>query len=204
MSSKIISYAQRYEDMHLLRAFGEQASGFYIDIGAGHPVHDNVSFAFYLRGWRGITVEPNAWLARLSEAVRPRDVRMQSLVGEQPGEATYYLIEHFHGLSTTVESHARAAQAQFGKPTQAMTMPVTTLQALCEQHAPAAIDFLKIDVEGAEHDVLQGNDRQRFRPKVVVAEALEPITMAPSWQGWEPLLTGNRYHFALFDGLNRF
>ena len=72
--------------MHLLRAFGEQASGFYIDIGAGHPVYDNVSFAFYLRGWRGVTVEPNPWLAQLSEAVRPLDVRIQSLVGEKPGK----------------------------------------------------------------------------------------------------------------------
>ena len=72
---QVNSYAQRYEDMHLLRAFGEQASGFYIDIGAGHPVYDNVSFAFYLRGWSGITVEPNPWLAQLSKAVRPRDVR---------------------------------------------------------------------------------------------------------------------------------
>ncbi len=81
----IISYAQRYEDMHLLRAFGEQATGFYIDIGAGHPVYDNVSFAFYLRGWRGITVEPNPWLAQLSEAVRPLDVRIQSLVGDKAG-----------------------------------------------------------------------------------------------------------------------
>ena len=80
-----ISYAQRYEDLHLLRCFGEQASGFYIDVGAGHPVYDNVSFVFYLRGWRGITVEPNPWLAQLSGAVRPRDIRIQSLIGKEPG-----------------------------------------------------------------------------------------------------------------------
>jgi hypothetical protein len=109
-----ISYAQRYEDMHLLRVFGEQANGFYIDVGAGHPVYDNVSFAFHLRGWRGITVEPNPWLAQLSEAVRPRDIRVQSLVGERAGEASYYLVEDFHGLSTTVESHAHKAQSEFG------------------------------------------------------------------------------------------
>jgi FkbM family methyltransferase len=201
---KTISYAQRYEDMHLLRAFGEQASGFYIDIGAGHPVYDNVSFTFYLRGWRGITAEPNPWLAQLSEAVRPRDAHIQSLVGERPGETTYYLVEDFHGLSTTVASHARAAQTEFGKASQTMTAPVTTLRALCERLAPETIDFLKIDVEGAERAVLLGNDWQRFRPKVVLAEALEPVTMAPAWQTWEPLLTGNGYRFALFDSLNRY
>src|SRR4051812_40095980 len=158
MSHQTISYAQRYEDMHLLRVFGEQPSGFYIDIGAGHPVYDNVSFAFYLRGWSGITVEPNPWLGQLSDAVRPRDTRIASLVGEQPGQTTYYLIEDFHGLSTTVEGHARAAQREYGKTARPMTLPVTTLRALCEQHAPVAIDFLKIDVEGAEREVLIGGD----------------------------------------------
>jgi FkbM family methyltransferase len=190
--------------MHLLRAFGGQACGFYIDIGAGHPVYDNVSFAFYLRGWRGITVEPNPWLAELSEAVRPRDVQIASLVGEQAGQATYYLVEDFHGLSTTVAAHAHAAESEYGKRARTMTMSVTTLRALCEQHAPAGIDFLKIDVEGAEHAVLLGGDWQRFRPRVVMLEALAPVTMAPAWERWESLLTDNRYHFALFDSLNRY
>jgi FkbM family methyltransferase len=201
---KTISYAQRFEDLYLLRCFGAQPDGFYIDIGAGHPVHDNVSFAFYLKGWRGITVEPNPALARLSEAVRPRDYGHQVLVGEAPGEATFYLVEDFHGFSTTVESHARAARTEFGKGAQALTLPVTTLAALCAQHAPASIDFLKVDVEGAEREVLLGGDWQRFRPKVVVVEALAPHTMAPAWEAFEPFLIGHGYRHVWFDTLNRY
>ena len=68
--SGVISYAQRFEDLYLLRCFGTRNEGFYIDIGSGHPVYDNMSFAFYLAGWRGITAEPNPWLAQLSRAVR--------------------------------------------------------------------------------------------------------------------------------------
>src|SRR5476649_2369741 len=113
-----LSYAQRFEDLYLLRCFGDRTDGFYIDIGSGHPVYDNVSFAFYLKGWRGITVEPNPWLAQLSEAVRPRDSRIQSLVGERSGAATYYLVEDFHGLSTTIEGHALKARSEFGKGSQ--------------------------------------------------------------------------------------
>jgi FkbM family methyltransferase len=202
--SQTISYAQRYEDMHLLRCFGAQPTGFYIDAGAGHPVYDNVSFAFYLRGWRGITVEPNPWLSQLSEAVRPRDTRIRSLVGAAPGEATYYLVEDFLGLSTTVEGHARAAHSEFGKRSRAMIMPVTTLRALCEQHAPSDIDFLKIDVEGAERAVIEGGDWRRFRPKILVLEALAPVTMAPSWDAFEPLILSHGYRFAFFDSLNRY
>jgi FkbM family methyltransferase len=202
--SQTISYAQRYEDLHLMRCFGAQAAGFYIDIGAGHPVYDNVSFAFYLRGWRGITVEPNPWLAQLSDAVRPRDTRIRSLIGAVEGEATYYLVEDFHGLSTTVERHARAAHSEFGKRSRAMTMPVTTLRTVCERHAPEAIDFLKVDVEGAERTVIEGGDWRRFRPKVLVLEALAPVTMAPSWEAFEPLIVSHGYRFAFFDSLNRY
>jgi FkbM family methyltransferase len=199
-----ISYAQRYEDMYLLHALGEQPAGFYIDVGAGHPVYDNVSFAFYLRGWRGMTIEPNAWLTQLIKAVRPRDIHVQALVGNSPGEATYYLVEYYHGLSTTIHEHAEAARATLGKSFQRMQLPVTTLAVLCDRHAPAEIGFLKVDVEGAELSVLQGADWQRFRPRIVVAEALRPLTMEPAWTDWDALLIDHGYTFVLFDGLNRY
>jgi hypothetical protein len=83
-------------------------------------------------------------------------------------------------------------------------MPVTTLAKLFEGSPPGSIDFLKIDVEGAEGDVLFGGDWKRFRPKVIVAEAVTPMTSEPSWQGWEPFLIAQGYRFVLFDTLNRF
>src|SRR5438105_12219613 len=119
MAKPTISYAQRFEDLYLMRCFGGRSDGFYIDIGSGHPVYDNTSFAFYLRGWHGVTVEPNPWLARLSRAVRPRDRHIEVAVGASVGEATFHLVKDFHGLSTTIESHARSARTQFGKASQA-------------------------------------------------------------------------------------
>jgi FkbM family methyltransferase len=204
MPGQPISYAQFFEDLHLARCFEGQDSGFYIDVGAGHPIHCNVSLLFYLRGWRGITIEPNAWLSQLTAAVRPRDRHIQSLIGAAPGEATYYLVDHLHGLSTTIEDLATAVQREYGKSSQAFSVPMTTLRAVCEQFAPAEIDFLKIDVEGAERAVLEGNDWQRFRPKVIMAEALVPITLAPAWHAWEPILTANGYRYAFADIINRY
>jgi FkbM family methyltransferase len=198
-----LSYAQRFEDFHLWRCFDGQ-TGFYIDVGAGHPVYDNVSFAFYLAGWRGITVEPNPALAALGRAVRPRDVLFEGLAGAAPGEATLYLQREFHGLSTTIAEHARAAEKEVGRQAEALTLPIVTLAALCEAHAPPAIDFLKVDVEGAEADVLRGADWRRFRPKVIVVEAIKPFTLAPAWDEWEPLLGGHGYAAAWDDELNRY
>ncbi len=199
-----LSYAQRFEDFHLARCFEDQETGFYVDVGAGHPVYDNVSFAFYLAGWRGITVEPNPALAALGRAVRPRDHLYQGLAGAEPGEATLYLQREFHGLSTTIAEHAYAAEKEVGRSPEPVTVPVTTLAALCEQHAPTAIDFLKVDVEGAEADVLRGADFTRFRPKVIVVEAIKPFTLAPAWDEWEPQLARHGYAYAWDDELNRY
>src|SRR5262245_26131062 len=170
----VVSYAQRYEDLYLLRCFGDRSEGFYIDIGSGHPVYDNMSFAFYLQGWRGITVEPNPWLSRLTRAVRPRDRHLEAAVGARSGETTFYLVDDFHGLSTAIESHARAAQTQFGKGSQAITVPIAALRELCGGDAPAAADFRKGDHEGGEKDGVLGGDWQSYRRKVVVAGGLPP------------------------------
>src|SRR5262249_34047304 len=202
--SQRVSYAQRFEDLYLMRCFGPGSEGFYIDIGSGHPVYDNTSFAFYLKGWRGITVEPNPWLARLTRAVRPRDHHVEALVGARPGEATFYLVNEFHGFSTMIEDHARAARAQFGKTSQPIARPVTTLRELCERGAPRVFDFLKVDVEGAEQGVLLNGDWQSFRPKVVVVEALAPYTLAPAWPAWEPFIAKHGYRYVWFDSLNRY
>jgi FkbM family methyltransferase len=197
-----LSYSQNLEDYHLSLAFAGQATGTYIDVGAGHPIADNVSFWFYERGWHGIVVEPQPELAALYQRLRPRDRVVRGLVGRDCGEIDFHVVDRLHGLSTTVEELAQKAKA-FGVDYQTVRMPVTTLAKLCEDHGLGAIDFLKIDVEGAEGDVLFGGDWKRFRPKVIVAEAVT-VGSEPAWQDWEPFLLAQGYHFVLDDTLNRF
>ena len=199
-----LSYAQRFEDFHLWRCLGDVPNGFYVDIGAGPPVYDNVSFAFYLAGWRGICVEPNPTLAVLGRAVRPHDYLYEGLCGAAEGEATLYLQREFHGLSTTIAAHAETAEKEVKRNAETLTLPMTTLAALCNQRAPASYEFLKIDVEGAEADVLRGAAFSRFRPKVIVVEAIKPFTLAPAWDEWEPLLARHGYAYVWDDELNRY
>lgn len=198
-----LSYSQNLEDYHLSMAFAGQAAGTYVDIGAGHPIADNVSFWFYERGWRGVIVEPQSRLAALYPRLRPRDIAVTWLIGRESAEADFHVVDRLHGLSTAVEGAAQAAQA-FGVEYQTIRTPMTTLAKLCETYDLRTIDFLKIDVEGAEGDVLFGGDWERFRPKVIVAEAVAPVTSEPTWQDWEPFLIAQGYRFTLFDTLNRF
>jgi FkbM family methyltransferase len=201
---ELFSYSQRFEDLYLGCCFPDKHDGFYIDIGAGHPVYDNVSFASYLKGWHGIAVEPNPWLSQLAHGVRLRDRNIQALVGAEEGHAAFHLVSEFHGLSTMIADHARKAESEFGKASQTLTLPVTTLKALCDQHAPKSFEFLKIDVEGAEDDVIRGGDWKNVRPKVIVIEALAPYSLAPAWDSWEPILISHGYRYARFDSLNRY
>ena len=201
--TKPISYAQRLEDTHLDLVLGDVANGTYIDVGGGHPVADNVSFHFYLKGWRGLVVEPQQALARLYGHVRPRDITISTLVGRQQGEIDFHMVEGMHGFSTTVADNARTASG-LGARITTTRMPMRTLASLVAEHGLTRVDFLKVDVEGAEADVLAGNDWTRCRPRVVVVEAVAPGSMAPAWDSFEPDLLARGYRFAFFDELNRF
>jgi FkbM family methyltransferase len=198
-----LSYAQNLEDYHLDLVFGDLPEGTYVDVGGGHPVADNVSFWFYLKGWRGLVVEPQQALADIYKGVRPRDHAVSCLAGRAEGEAEFHVVDRLHGFSTTVREHAAGA-AQFGAGYTTVRKPVRTLASLCAEAGLARIDFLKIDVEGAEADVLAGMDFARWRPRVVLVEAMAPGSMAEAWEAWEPTLKAAGYRFAFFDRLNRF
>ncbi len=186
-----LSYAQNLEDYHLDLVFADQPAGTYVDVGGGHPVADNVSFWFYLRGWRGLVVEPQQALADIYGGVRPRDHTVSCLSGRAEGEAEFHVVDRLHGFSTVVREHAAGA-SQFGAGYTTIRKPVRTLAALCAEAGLGHIDFLKIDVEGAEADVIAGMDFARWRPRIVVVEAIQPGSMAEAWSAWEPALHRRR------------
>lgn len=198
-----LSYAQNLEDYHLSLAFAGQPTGTYIDIGGGHPVAGSVSFWFYERGWQGLVVEPQQPLAALHRQVRPRDTVVSGLIGAHSGSARLFVVDRLHALTTTIEAYADNAR-NYGASVASVTVPAMTLAELCASHGVEAIDFLKIDVEGAEADVIAGGDWRRYRPKVVMVEAIKPLSNEPAWEAWEGMLLAQGYQFALFDTLNRF
>src|SRR5260370_24533054 len=198
-----LSYTQNLEDYHLSLAFADRQSGAYIDVGAGHPIADNVSFWFYERGWRGVVVEPQAELAALYARLRPRDTAVCGLVCRESGEIDFHVVDRLHGFSTTLQ-HIPQKPQPFASPFPTALTPVVTLAQLCAAHDLDEIDFLKIDVEGGEADVVHGGDWRRYRPKVVVIEAVMPGAGEPAWAAWEPFLLAQLHRLPPLDTLNRF
>lgn len=198
-----VSYAQNLEDFVLWQALGEKLDGFYIDVGGGHPVADNVSCWFYLQGWRGIVVEPRPELAHAYSFVRPRDKIFQGVAGNLTGETEFYAVDRLHGLSSLLKSVTSIAD-DLGVTYHVQRVLMTTLDDLIARENVGEIEFLKIDVEGAEKDVLAGLNLTYHRPKAMCIEAVAPGLMEENWNSWEPRLLDYNYRFMLFDGLNRY
>lgn len=199
----IVSYAGNHEDVVLARALGLEPSGFYVDVGAAHPRQGSVTKAFYDAGWSGINIEPVPHFVELLTTERERDTTLNCALGTEPGTLTLYYGRSAYG-ATADRSHA-IEQVDDEHPLHEVTVPVRTLADVWHEHGQGrAVDFLKVDVEGAEREVLAGADLAAMAPRIVVVEATEPYSTTPSHAAWEPLLTAAGYTFVLFDGVNRF
>jgi FkbM family methyltransferase len=207
----LISYAQNQEDIVLYRTLRDIDRGFYIDVGAQHPVTDSVTKLFYERGWRGINIDPVPQWFELLQEDRPHDVNLRLAAGPVAGREKFYAVADT-GLSTAdatlVDQYAGAGYAA-----EQLDVEIRTLDDICAEHHVTTVHFLKVDVEGAEEGVLRGFSFKQIRPWVVLVEAVAPVAMREgddahivieTHAGWEPILIGHGYEHVYSDGLNRF
>lgn len=206
-----VCFGQHAEDLILGQALGWNPPGFYVDVGAAHPTTLSVTRLFYERGWRGINVEPLPHMFEALEQARPGDVNLQAALADQPGQLSFFEVaaigrcewEAQTGLSTFDADMAQEYREEGYRVTE-LAVRVTTLNEVLKTQAPPLIDFLKVDVEGHEAAVLAGLDLSKYRPRIILVEAVLPLTDTPCHQSWEPQIVENGYRFALFDGVNRY
>jgi FkbM family methyltransferase len=202
-ANSFVSYSLNFEDVVLHRLFPVTKNGFYVDVGAGHPRFENDTFSFYLRGWRGINIEPNHEFHRALMEERPRDINLQVVLSDGLGGTLTYYELNGSGLSTCDAEQAAVYQAA-GRDIVIREVPVRTLSGVLTEAAVVEINILKVDVEGFEEKVLNGNDWNKFRPEVVVVEATYPERPVRRPTGIPSFMEQLGYHHVHFDGLNDF
>lgn len=169
-------HAQHGEDIFLWNYFGRKTDGYFIEIGAHDGVSLSNTYAFEHIGWRGLLIEANPDVADLCRQNRPDSHVVHAAVGA-PGRGNSIIFHSVSGsqgaemLSFVNPSDADLARcARDGKSIQEIEVPFRTVDSILMEMGVRAIDFVTIDVEGGELDVLKGFDLGRFAPKVVVLE----------------------------------
>lgn len=167
------SYGQDGEDLILDRLLERQASGFFVDVGAHHPARFSNTYLFYRRGWCGINIDAQPGSMQRFKCKRPRDINIECGVAGQPGLLTYYRFNE-PALNTFDAGEAQRKNRAPYRLLDTVDVEVQRLDTLLERHLPVdqSIDFMSVDVEGKDHEVLASNDWTRFRPRFVLAETL--------------------------------
>jgi len=168
------SYSQEGEDMILKRLFEKQKTGFYVDVGAHHPKRFSNTFFFYKKGWSGINIDAMPNSMRLFDKIRPRDINLEVPISDKKQKLKYYMFNEpaLNGFSREL-AEKRNGKNDY-KIIYKKEMQTTTLEEIFKKYLPRGqeIDFMSIDVEGLDLQVLKSNNWRLFRPEFVLVEIL--------------------------------
>ena len=204
------------------RALHRQArAGTYIDVGCLWPKHFSNSYFFYERGGSGLCIDANPTIAAEYPRVRPRDRFLNCGIAAARGTMTYHMygnpvfntfsVQHAADLAERVARMQATPQRESRELAGTVEVPVLTLEEAVRSTDLAArceggrVDFLSIDVEGLELEVLSGFDFRAPRPRLVVVEDVRRGVEAERELGSLPvtqLLAARRYRLAGHAGIN--
>lgn len=193
-------YSQNREDLILSAFFPDIKKGFYVDVGGYDPDYDSVTKKFYKEGWSGINIEPQPDRHKKFLVSRKRDINLNIGISDRSGELTLRSYSN-QGLSTfssvIKEEYSILGVGETSTYTD-LSVSVKTLEQVFDENGVKSIQFLKIDVEGLETEVIKGNDWKRYRPEVVCVEQNHAKSE------WRDILLQNDYTMCFDDGLNSY
>lgn len=172
-----VSFGQSDEDAWLLAWLKNNGvpwaeNGFYIDIGANHPVVLSATYLLYRAGWRGITVEPIPGLCALHARLRPRDINMNVGVGAQAGTQPFWETAPDYFCSFSREAAVQAAANGWCRVLRETRVGLATPRdILARVPEGTRINYLSIDTEGLDAEILGNWPWEECRPDLVSCEA---------------------------------
>jgi len=165
-------YSQHGEDYLLWEFFDRKPDGFYVDVGAFDGVHLSNSYSFELAGWDGICIEPHPKYFPLCKSNRPNSKCLEIACGSKEYVVDFMaedigLLSGINVDENDLKKRYRGRKLEYPgvKNHKVICKPLSNV--LPNRH----INFISIDVEGHELDVLSGMDLKSNKPDVIVAEA---------------------------------
>lgn len=172
----IFSYSQNREDIIIRKLLKNKKIGFYVDIGANDPVRFNNTKSFYLKGWCGINIEPNIDCFNKINEDRKRDINLNIGIGQTNSNITFYKFMP-NTLSTFSKKEADKYQSQGYILSTKKIIKTKKLTDVLRQYLKGRkIDFMSIDTEGYDMQVLLSNNWFKYRPTIICIETAEHTT----------------------------
>lgn len=165
------SYSQFGEDIQILRMVDSEPR-VYWDIGSGHPVLGNNTFALYRRGWQGILVEPIPELAKISKRFRPKDVVINKVISDGASQSKFYRF-HPYQYSTTLESQAKKYIASGIRLISTIDIEAVDINSFIGI-LPDAPTVISIDTEGNDASILKQILKLEIYPTLFCIEDYSP------------------------------
>ena len=168
------SFSQNKEDLIIDKLLNFKRKGFYVDVGAYDPNRFSNTKRFYQRGWRGINIEPDLENYKKFETARPLDINVNVGIGSREGTMTFYKMFPAT-LSTFSERSAKSYEKSGYEISQKIPVAVKTLAGVLDKYSPKKkIDFLSVDTEGFDLEVLESNNWEKYKPKIICVESSLP------------------------------
>jgi FkbM family methyltransferase len=154
---------QTAESEAIWKFFDNRSYGIFVEVGAHDPVYRSQTWLLENKGWKGLLIEPQAKYVKRLRAERPNSKVFPVACGERREEAVFHIAENdgYSGLSAT-QPEATYLDKEM--------VTVRTLDDVLEEAGVNHVDFLSIDVEGHQLEVLRGLDLSFHRPSLVLVE----------------------------------
>ena len=166
------SYSMDKEDLVIEEYFKNKNKGVYIDVGCYHPLQRNNTMLLYQKGWRGINIDISDFSIKLFKFLRPDDFNLNVAVSNKEGEIDMFFQKKLSQLSTIKENSAKKAFQGNILNQKILSRKLTSI--LDEgKYKDQKIDFLNVDAEGADFEVLQSLDLNKYSPELICIEVIE-------------------------------
>ena len=156
-------------DVVIKDIFKNKKKGIYIDVGCHHPLINNNTYLLYKNGWRGINVDLDFSSIDMFNYFRPDDCNKLKAVSNIKGFTKFYFFHNRAPKNTISKKSSKGAKLIKRIETDTLDNIIKKSKFLIKK-----IDFLSIDVEGNELNVLKGLNFKKYKPKVVVLEFIDP------------------------------
>jgi FkbM family methyltransferase len=170
-----LSYSQEGEDLILHRFLKNKEKGFYVDIGAHDPKRFSNTARFYAKGWSGLNVDPLPGVMDKFKVQRPNDVNLEIGISLVEQELNYYMFNE-SALNTFSKEEAQKKDGLgIYKIIEERKIKTYPLSFILDKHIKSGtqIDFMTIDVEGLDLDVLKSSNWEQYRPVLLLVEDLK-------------------------------